>query len=105
MTEKAIVFINRIWDWYLMEHDTYIKIYRARKAPHLLPRFVPEELVLQEVAYQIMINRVWEVFYQDNKSIWTPLRSTSIRTSSQPKNRPGTKWIYCYCTTLVKKGL
>jgi hypothetical protein len=65
--------IKRIGDWYLMEHGTYIKIYRATKAPHLLPRFVPDKLVLQEVAYQTMINGVGEMLYRDKKEIWPPL--------------------------------
>jgi hypothetical protein len=34
MTDKALVIIRRIGDWYLMEHGTYIRIYGAMKAPH-----------------------------------------------------------------------
>jgi hypothetical protein len=58
MTEKEIAIIKRIGDWYLMEHDTYIRVYGAMKSPHLLPRFVPDKLVLQEVVYQMVINGV-----------------------------------------------
>jgi hypothetical protein len=73
MTNKAIVVIRRIKDWYLMEHDTYIRIYGMIKPPHLFPRFVPNKLVLQEVAYQTIIHGVIEMLYISNKFIWPPL--------------------------------
>jgi hypothetical protein len=73
-----------------MEHDTYIRIYRATKAPHLLPRFVPDKLVLQEVAYQTVINGVGEFLYQDKKSIWPLLPlwigSYSFATTKQAQD-------------------
>jgi len=46
-----------------MEHDTYIRVYGAMKSPHLLPRFVRDKLVLQEVVYQTVINGVGGVIY------------------------------------------
>jgi hypothetical protein len=73
MTDKAITVIRRIGDWYLMEHGTYIRIYGAMKPPHLLPRFVPDKLVLQEVAYQTIIHGVGGMLYRSKKSIWPPL--------------------------------
>jgi hypothetical protein len=73
MTNKAIIVIIRIGDWYLMEHGTYIRIYGAKKPPHLLPLFNPDKLVLQEVAYQTIIHGVRGILYRSKKSIWTPL--------------------------------
>jgi hypothetical protein len=67
MKNKAIAVIRRIEDWYLMEHDTYIRIYGAMKPPHLLPWFIPEKLVLQEVAYQTIIRGM---LYRSKKAIW-----------------------------------
>jgi len=46
MIDKAIVVIRKFGDWYLMYHGIYIRIYGAMKLPHLLPRFVPDKLVL-----------------------------------------------------------
>jgi hypothetical protein len=37
------------------------------------PMFVPDKLVLQEVAYQTIINGVGEILYRDKKAIWPPL--------------------------------
>jgi hypothetical protein len=46
MTDKSIAIINRIGDWYLMDHGTYIKFYGATKPPYLLTRSIPDKLVL-----------------------------------------------------------
>jgi hypothetical protein len=37
MTDKEIIVIRRIGDWYLMEQNTYIRVCGAMKPPHLLP--------------------------------------------------------------------
>jgi hypothetical protein len=70
MTDKDISFIRRIRDFYLMEHVTYIRIYDTMKPPQLLPRFVSDKLVLQEVAYQTIIHGVRGLLYRSYKSIW-----------------------------------
>jgi hypothetical protein len=46
MKDKAYAIIKRIGEWYLLEYDTYIRIYVVTKAPHPLPKFVPEILLL-----------------------------------------------------------
>jgi hypothetical protein len=56
-----------------MEHDTYIIIYGAMKPCHLFPRFIPNKLVLQEVAYQTIIHGVEGMLYRSKKTIWPPL--------------------------------
>jgi hypothetical protein len=73
MTEKALSIIKNIGDWYVMQHGTYIRIYGATKAPHLLPRFVPDKLVLQELAYQTIIHGVGAALYRNKKDIWPSL--------------------------------
>jgi hypothetical protein len=73
MTDKAIFVIKIIGNWYLMEHGTYIRVYRAMKSPHLLPLFVSYRLVIQGVAYQMVIIRVGGILYKYRKAIWPPL--------------------------------
>jgi hypothetical protein len=46
MTDKSIVVIRIIEDWYLMDKNTYIRVYVPMKPPHLLPRFLPDKRVL-----------------------------------------------------------
>jgi hypothetical protein len=56
-----------------MEHGTYIRVYGVMKSPYLLPRFVPDKLVLQEVAYQTIIHGVGGMLYRFKKAICSPL--------------------------------
>jgi hypothetical protein len=67
MTDKEMEVIRRIGDWYLMEHDTYIRVYGAMKPPHLLPQFVPDNIVLQEVSYQTIIHGVGECYIESKR--------------------------------------
>jgi hypothetical protein len=69
MTDKAHAIVKRIGDWYLLEYGTYIRIYGATKAPHLLPKFFLDKLVLQDIAYQMVIHGVGATLYRDKKSI------------------------------------
>jgi hypothetical protein len=73
MKDKYIAVIRRIGDWYLMDHGTYIRIFGAMKPPHLLPHFIPDKLVIQEVAYQTIINGAGGIFYTSKKAIFPPL--------------------------------
>jgi len=41
-----------IGDWFVNEKITYIRIYGATKAPHLLPKVVTYHMILMEIAYQ-----------------------------------------------------
>ena len=38
--------IEKVGHWYLDEHSTYIKVFRATKLPHLLTTHVPNRLVV-----------------------------------------------------------
>jgi hypothetical protein len=46
-----------------MEHDTYIKVYGAMKPPHMLPGFMSDKIVLQEIAYHTIIHEVGGMLY------------------------------------------
>jgi hypothetical protein len=51
----------------------YIRVYGTMKSPHILPKFVLDKLVLQEISYQTMIHGVGACLYRDKKAIWPPL--------------------------------
>jgi hypothetical protein len=51
MIEKALEIVGRVGDWFLLKYRTYIRVYRTMKSPHMLPKFILERLVLQEIAY------------------------------------------------------
>jgi hypothetical protein len=43
------------------------------KPPHILPLFISDRLVLQELSYQMVIHIVGGALYQAKKDIWTTL--------------------------------
>jgi hypothetical protein len=56
-----------------LEYGTYIRVYGATKSPHLLPKFILDRLVLQEIAYQTLVYGVGAALNRDKKMIWPPL--------------------------------
>ena len=48
----------------------YIKILGSTKAPHQFPHFVPNTLLLQEIAYQTYVNSVATSLHRNKKGIW-----------------------------------
>jgi hypothetical protein len=45
MIDKAMAIFQKVGDWFLMEHDTYIRVYGPTKYPHLVPGFIPKKFV------------------------------------------------------------
>jgi hypothetical protein len=33
---------------------TYVRIFRATRPPHILPKYVPDKLLVREISYQII---------------------------------------------------
>jgi hypothetical protein len=67
MLEKEMLAISKVGDWYVLEMGTYIKAHGSTKPPHLLPKFVPNKLILQEVAYLTLLHGVGAVLSRDKK--------------------------------------
>jgi hypothetical protein len=47
--------ISKVVHWYLDECDTYIMVFGATRAPHLLPTHVLDRLVVGEICYQTIL--------------------------------------------------
>lgn len=56
MSEEARVIVGSIRDGYVTKDHTYIRIYGATKAPHILPRYVTDHVILLEIAYQTLVH-------------------------------------------------
>ena len=50
----------------------YIRKFGSTKAPHWLPHFVPNTLLLQEIAYQSYVNGVAASLHKAKKGLWPP---------------------------------
>jgi hypothetical protein len=51
LTQEAIDTIKENGDWFIDEEFSYVRIYGCEGAPHILPRYVLDRLVLREIAY------------------------------------------------------
>ena len=55
---EATALISTMGDWYVGEYFSYIRIWGS-KTVHMLPRIVPDRLVLEEVAFQTVNHGVY----------------------------------------------
>jgi hypothetical protein len=62
--------VKELGDWYMTPTGVYIRIAASTKPPHWLPHFVPDSLLLQEVAYQTFINGVAASLHKHKKGVW-----------------------------------
>ena len=62
--------VKELGDWYMTSTGVYIRIAGSAKPPHWLPHFVPDSLLLQEIAYQTFINGVASSLHKHKKRIW-----------------------------------
>jgi hypothetical protein len=51
LSMEAKKMISKVGHWYLDEHTTYIKVFRATRAPHFFPSHVPYRLIVGEICY------------------------------------------------------
>jgi hypothetical protein len=59
--------IKEIGDWYIMKHYAYIRIYVNTCPPHLLPKYIPEKLLIREITYQTVEVRVTTMLSTNSK--------------------------------------
>jgi hypothetical protein len=59
--------ISKVGHWYLDERDTYIRVFGATRAPHLLPAHVPDQLVVGEICYQTILQGYNATLVKDKK--------------------------------------
>jgi hypothetical protein len=48
--------LDNFQEWYNEKYYNYIRMYGATIYPHLLPKFVPNRLVLREITYQTILH-------------------------------------------------
>jgi hypothetical protein len=105
MTNKALSIIQNIGDWYLMEHGTYIRVYGATKAPHLLPRFSSTNWCYKSLpTKQLSMELGWHSIA--TRKISGPRSHCGLdHTVLLVSNKLKLKWIHCYCMALEKNAL
>ena len=81
MLEEERVIVGSIGDWYVTENHTYIRIYRATKAPHILPKYITDHVILSKIAYQTFVHEVGATLVRKIGESW-PNLPVSIRAYS-----------------------
>jgi hypothetical protein len=64
--------ISKVGHWYLDECDTYIRVFRATKAPHILPAHVLDRLIVGEICYQTILQGYNATLVKDKKWAFIP---------------------------------
>jgi hypothetical protein len=72
LSDKAKKFITKIGHCYLDERETYIRVFGATRAPHLLPIYVTNRLVLGEICYQTILHGYNANLVKDKKRAFIP---------------------------------
>lgn len=55
MLKRRMDSISKVGDYYVSLLGVYLKLYGSTKAPHLLPYYMPDKIVLLEIAYQTYV--------------------------------------------------
>ena len=66
---------TRVAKWFPITHNTFIRVFRSFKAPHTLPEFITDKILLQEVCYQ-MTSGFSKVHTKGKKNPWPTLPLT-----------------------------
>jgi hypothetical protein len=70
--QTAKKMIEKVGHWYLDERSTYIRVFGATRAPHLLPAHVPDRLVVGEICYQTILQGYNATLVKDKKRAFIP---------------------------------
>jgi hypothetical protein len=72
LSDEAKKVVSKVGHWYLDERETYIRVFGATGAPHLLPIYVPDRLVLGEICYQTILQGYNATLVKDKKRAFIP---------------------------------
>ena len=70
LSEKDKVDLSSIGDWFGEERFTYIRFFRSIVEPHILPLYVPDKLLAQEIAYQLIVEGMSRTLKNTKKLMW-----------------------------------
>ena len=64
--------VKEYGDWYMTPYGVYIRISSSTKPPHWFPHFIPDTMLLQEIAYQTYMNGVVASLCRNKKGLCPP---------------------------------
>jgi hypothetical protein len=69
---EAKKMISKVGHWYLDKHTTYIRVFGATRAPNLLPAHIPNQLIVGEISYQMIMQGYNATPVKDKKQTFIP---------------------------------
>ena len=85
LSPESKTLIAKMGYWYVSESFTYIKLFGSNVA-HMLPKMVPDRLVLEEISFQMVIEGIYKKCAAPKRRFWPKfpltLGSLSIPTST-----------------------
>ena len=79
LSPKGQKIVKEYGDWCMTPDGVYIRIKGSTKAPHWLPHFILDTLLLEEITYQTYVNGVVASLRKNKKGLWPPfLLSTRV---------------------------
>jgi hypothetical protein len=70
ISESVSGNLKAIADWFIDENFSYVRVYGCSIPPHALPKFLPDRLVLREVAHQIVKGGIGIELKVAQKKFW-----------------------------------
>jgi hypothetical protein len=99
---EARTGMKGVADWYLGKYYSYIRVYGSTGAPHILPYFVPDHLLMREISYQTMGTWVTSLLLRSSKKLWPlfPIHIGNYTLSNGPHARKEAKSLQDVCLCL-----
>jgi hypothetical protein len=64
--------VVKVGHWYLDEHTTYIRVFGATEALHILPSHIPGQLIVGEIFYRTIMQGYNAMLVKDKKRAFIP---------------------------------
>jgi hypothetical protein len=92
--EKRVV--SKVVHWYLDERDTYIRVFGATGALHMLTIYVPNQLVLGKICYHTILQGYNATLVKDKKWAFIPygfhIGFYMVKDTTQTKQERLSNW-------------
>ena len=66
---EAKSLIATMWDWYMGDSFTYIKVYGSNIA-HMLPTVILDRLIIEELSFQIVREGIYKKCAEPKRKVW-----------------------------------
>jgi hypothetical protein len=70
ISDTVVANLDKVADWYIEEHFSYIRVFGCSVPPYALPQFLPDRLVCREVARQTVLGGISKELKAVQKKVW-----------------------------------